>query len=98
MINFYCVTLENNRQIIERNLYKLKKFYPKFSYTIITPKESYNSFLKISSKFNCKIINENDLISKSYFEHLIHLQKSEIEKNKKKKIFINRKRINWYYQ
>ena len=78
MITFYFVTLENNRQIIERNPFKLKNFYPEFSYTIITPKESFNSCLKISSKFNCKIININNFISKSYFEYLNLLKKSEI--------------------
>ncbi len=96
MINFYCVTLETNKHIIKTNLYKLKKFYDNFSYTIITTEESCKSFSTLESNFNCNIVNEKSLISKSHFESLILLSTSRKRGNKE--IYIDKERINWYYQ
>ena len=81
MINFYCVTLENNIENIEKCILKLKKIYKnKFSYTIITPKKSLKAFSEIESKYNCKIIDENQIISKSDFRYLVYSIKERIIK------------------
>ena len=57
MINFYSVSLVDNKESIEKCLINLNKLYKdNFNYTIICPSESCKVFEDLTSGLNTKVI------------------------------------------
>lgn len=99
MINFYTVTLINNKNCIEKCLKNLRKLYKNnFYYTIICPSESCKLFEDLTSGINIKVVDEDTIISFSSFKKLVYEISNIISKTKHIKIKINENRLGWYYQ
>ena len=99
MINFYSVSLLDNKKTIEKCLVNLRKLYKdKFNYTIICPKDSCHAFREIKIIRNIRIIDEDTIISFSKFKNLA-LNISNTNKQKEDlQIKVNENRLGWYYQ
>ena len=99
MINFYTVTLINNKNCIEKCLINLRKLYKnKFHYTIICPSESCKLFSDLACGKNIKVVDEDTIIPFSSFKKLAYEISNIISKTKNIKIKINENRLGWYYQ
>ena len=99
MINFYSVTLIENKESIKKCLINLNKLYKdNFKYTIICPFESCKAFEDLNKIANIQVIDEDKVISFECFKKKVFSISNMMSKTKKFKVKINEKRLGWYYQ
>ncbi len=92
-LNICQVSLKGNIPTIRENISQFKTAYPNFQLFLICPKKEMKLFQK-SIKYNCcKIINEEDVISKRDFYKIAN--KYFIKNDYYKEI---QSRLGWYYQ
>ena len=92
-LNICQISLKGNIPTIKENILKFKNYYPGFNLFIICPKNQKKIFKKNINYKNCKIINEEEIISMKNFKKIAN--KYFIKKNYYKKI---QNRLSWYYQ
>ena len=66
-LNICQVSLKGNIPTINENISQFKIFYPNFKLFIICPKKEKKFFEKSIKYDRCKIINEEEIISKKKF-------------------------------
>ena len=92
-LNICQVSLKGNISTIKENISQFKIFYPNFKLFIICPKKE-KKFFEQSIKYDrCKIINEEEIISKKKF---INIANKYFKKNSYYDQIQNR--LGWYYQ
>ena len=99
MLNFYAITLLNNKKTIEKCISNLSKLYGnKFNFAIVCPQESCASFQDVAQKPNLLILEEEKIISFSDFKNLAINICKKIASEGNEEIAINENRLGWYYQ
>ena len=92
-LNVCQVSLLGNLTIIKENLFNFNKFYKNNYHYIICPKKEKISFKKKLKYKNCKIIDEDTILSFNKFKKVAnrHLKKKDY-------FYKIQPRLNWYYQ
>ena len=87
------VSLLGNIKIVKENLLNFNKFYQNNFHYIICPKKEKIFFKKKVKDKNCKIINEEKIITFKKFKKIAN-------KHLSKKLYFKKiqNRLNWYYQ
>lgn len=98
MNRFYSVTLEQNKSTVREGLESLKKLYRKdFSYTVIVPRGSVDTFSDFLANYNVKVVDESTILDFSRFKSLAKSVCAELS-SKGFEIELDLKRLGWYYQ
>lgn len=92
-LNICQVSLSGNARIIKENLINFNKFYQNNFHYIICPKKEKIFFKKKIKSSNCKIIDEDTIITFKKFKKIAN-------KHLKKKTYFKeiQYRLKWYYQ